>query len=282
MAATDRVGVLLTGRRQALRHRLGVRAARDRGRGGSQPARAGPVRRPPPAPGAADRRSRSTCPALQELCEQLRRRRRRAADRPRPRGPGPRPRGRAAPAFVPDPEIARATFDKYEAHLLLERLGLPSPPTVLPGEPVESLPVMVKPRQGSGARSIHRADDARAAEFFVSYVDEPTMVQKLMDGPEFSIDFLSRPRRPLPERDPADDDRVARRRVDQGHGDRRPRADRARARGCRRRSGCAVRARSRCSATARSASGSPTSTRASAARSRRRCTQRCPGVPTRS
>ena len=27
---------------------------------------------------------------------------------------------------------------------------------------------MVKPRQGSGARSIHRADDAEAAEFFVA------------------------------------------------------------------------------------------------------------------
>ena len=50
---------------------------------------------------------------------------------------------------------------------------------------------MVKPRQGSGARSIHRADDARAAEFFVDYVKEPTMVQRLMDGPEFSIDCLS-------------------------------------------------------------------------------------------
>jgi carbamoyl-phosphate synthase large subunit len=95
------------------------------------------------------------------------------------------------PALVPDPEIARATFDKYEAHLLLERLGLPSPPTVLPGEPVPGFPVMVKPRQGSGARSIHRADDARAAEFFIDYVDEPTMVQRLMDGPEFSIDCLS-------------------------------------------------------------------------------------------
>ena len=95
------------------------------------------------------------------------------------------------PALVPDPEIARATFDKYEAHLLLERLGLPSPPTVLPGDPVDSFPVMIKPRQGSGARSIHRADDEAAAEFFVGYVKEPTMVQRFMDGPEFSIDTLS-------------------------------------------------------------------------------------------
>ena len=62
---------------------------------------------------------------------------------------------------------------------------------MLPGEPVPPFPVMVKPRQGSGARSIHRADDARAAEFFVDYVEEPTMVQRLMDGPEFSIDCLS-------------------------------------------------------------------------------------------
>jgi carbamoyl-phosphate synthase large subunit len=95
------------------------------------------------------------------------------------------------PALVPQPEIARATFDKYETHLLLSKLGLPSPPTVLPGEEVERYPVMIKPRQGSGARSIHRADDARAAEFFVDYVREPTMVQKFMDGPEFSIDCLS-------------------------------------------------------------------------------------------
>ncbi|HEY2160330.1 MAG TPA: ATP-grasp domain-containing protein [Solirubrobacteraceae bacterium] len=94
------------------------------------------------------------------------------------------------PAFVPDPEIARATFDKYETHLLLERLGLPSPPTVLAGEAAESFPVMVKPRQGSGARSIHRADDAAATDFFVDYVKEPTMVQRFMDGPEFSIDTL--------------------------------------------------------------------------------------------
>jgi carbamoyl-phosphate synthase large subunit len=94
------------------------------------------------------------------------------------------------PALVPGPDTARATFDKYEAHLLLERLGLPSPPTVLPGQQPPYYPVIVKPRQGSGARSILRAKDVRAAEFFIDYAEEPVMVQKAMDGPEFSIDCL--------------------------------------------------------------------------------------------
>ena len=96
----------------------------------------------------------------------------------------------ALPALVPDAEIARATFDKYEAHLLLERLGLPSPPTVLPGEPIPYFPAMVKPRKGSGARSIHHAPDESAAAFMVDYIAEPAMVQKLMNGPEISIDLL--------------------------------------------------------------------------------------------
>jgi carbamoyl-phosphate synthase large subunit len=95
------------------------------------------------------------------------------------------------PAFTPDPDIARDTYDKYEAHLLLQRHGLPSPPTVLPGEEPDAYPVMVKPRQGSGARSIHFAADAEETAFFVRYVKEPTMVQRAMDGPEFSIDLLS-------------------------------------------------------------------------------------------
>jgi carbamoyl-phosphate synthase large subunit len=99
--------------------------------------------------------------------------------------------GRLPQALVPDPDIASATYDKYEAHLLLERLGLPSPPTVLPGEEPPSYPVMVKLRRGSGAVDIHRARDAEEAAFFCRYVDGPVMVQKLMNGPEFSIDTLS-------------------------------------------------------------------------------------------
>jgi carbamoyl-phosphate synthase large subunit len=99
------------------------------------------------------------------------------------------------PALVPSAEVARATYDKYQAHLLLQRHGLPSPPTVLPEQARETLeelayPVMVKPRRGSGARSIHLAHDPEQARFFVGYVAEPTMIQRAMGGPELSIDCL--------------------------------------------------------------------------------------------
>ncbi|HUB74747.1 MAG TPA: ATP-grasp domain-containing protein [Solirubrobacteraceae bacterium] len=110
------------------------------------------------------------------------------------------------PALVPSAEVARATYDKYEAHLLLTAHGLPSPPTVLPEHDLDALdyPVMVKPRRGSGARSIHVAHTPAQARLFVDYVQnapqaarplglpraEPVMVQRAMGGPELSIDCL--------------------------------------------------------------------------------------------
>ena len=144
-------------------------------------------------------------------------------------------------------------------------------------------PVMVKPRRGSGARSIHLARDAAQARFFVDYVDEPVMVQRAMGGPELSIDCLGDLRRALPQRDPPHDARVARRRVDQGR--RSSRDDELIELGRRTMEALArdrARAPSRSSATPTSASASPTSTRASAAPSRRPPTPRCPGAPTPS
>ena len=96
------------------------------------------------------------------------------------------------PALVPSVEVARATYDKYEAHLLLLERGLPSPPTVLPDADLDAIayPVMVKPRRGSGARSIHIARDPEQARFFIDYIGEPAMVQRAMRGPELSIDCL--------------------------------------------------------------------------------------------
>lgn len=93
-------------------------------------------------------------------------------------------------ALVPSSRVAAATYDKHACHELLEELGLPSPPTVLPGAEPPGYPVMVKPIHGSGARNIFPARTPEEAAFFVGYIDEPVMLQRLMDGPEFSIDCL--------------------------------------------------------------------------------------------
>ena len=42
----------------------------------------------------------------------------------------------------------------------------------------------------SSSRSIHAAADREEKDFFVRYVKEPVMVQRLMGGPEFSMDLL--------------------------------------------------------------------------------------------
>ena len=127
-------------------------------------------------------------PFLEQLVAEHGVARGRPADRPRHRGARRRrrPAARVRPLGRDRARDVRQVRDPSPAR----RLGLPSPPTVLPGEEPPSYPVMVKPRRGSGARSIHPAADRAEMEFFVGYVKEPVMVQRLMGGPEFSIDLL--------------------------------------------------------------------------------------------
>src|SRR5262249_5414668 len=70
------------------------------------------------------------------------------------------------------------------------RARRPGCPASRPGGPAGGYRAGVRPRGGWGSRSIRRAADAREAEFFVGYVDEPVMVQRRLDGPEFSVDLL--------------------------------------------------------------------------------------------
>ncbi len=60
------------------------------------------------------------------------------------------------PALVPSAEVARATYDKYEAHLLLTRLGLPSPPNGPAGGGARGAGV---PGDGQAASRLGRALD---------------------------------------------------------------------------------------------------------------------------
>ena len=99
-----------------------------------------------------------------------------------------------APALVllPASDVCRQVGDKYLAHKLFIRLGLPSPPSWLAGEvPADArYPLFVKVREGFGSRHIHKAADARELEFFLGYTPVESFVQQACLGDEFSIDVF--------------------------------------------------------------------------------------------
>jgi carbamoyl-phosphate synthase large subunit len=97
-------------------------------------------------------------------------------------------------AFVllPGPETIRLCEDKFAAHEFFEENGIPTPATWLPEAlPAEiGFPVLVKARRGFGSRHIYRAADRRELDFFLGYTSEPSMVQRMCAGEEFSIDVF--------------------------------------------------------------------------------------------
>ena len=100
-------------------------------------------------------------------------------------------RAAGAQVFLPTPEVAFGCQDKWECHLMLGRLGLPSPPTWLPDEvdPAElPYPVLLKPRLGFAGRHIYRCSSPAELAFFRAYSPAESVVQQALPGLEFSID----------------------------------------------------------------------------------------------
>ena len=198
-----------------------------------------------------------------------------AAHRPRPGGPrrgGRRRSGTPARvAFLPSAEVALGCQDKWACHVMLTERGLPSPPTWLPddADPAElPYPVLLKPRLGFAARHIYRCNSPEELAFFRGYSPAESVVQQAPARPRVQHRLLRRPRRAGARRRAAGDDPEQGRRADQGRDARRPPA-----RGARRGDGRGPRpGRAQHGAVlprGRPRSwGSPTSTRASAARSR--------------
>jgi len=86
---------------------------------------------------------------------------------------------------------ARICNDKYETCRYLRRYGVSAAESFLPGGLLagQALPLFVKPRFGRGSLGAFAARTARELEFFLEYVGDP-VVQRYLDGPEFTIDLL--------------------------------------------------------------------------------------------
>ncbi len=108
-------------------------------------------------------------------------------------GLAPTLRERGTTVFLPTPEVALGCQDKWECHLMLERAGLPSPPTWLAADTDAAdlgFPLMLKPRLGFAARHIYRAETPEEMAFFERQSPLESVYQRALDGTEFSIDCL--------------------------------------------------------------------------------------------
>ena len=159
------------------------------------------------------------------------------------------------------PTSSSAVADKYLAHVFFERARHRLAATWLPGRAAgrpARFPCSSRRAKASARATSTARDDRASSTSSSSYTPADSMVQACLRGRGVLDRRLLRPRRPLPERDPAHDDRVEGRRVDQGHDDQGPRADRLRPPRCRDAAASSARRTS-------SASASPTA----AARDRR-------------
>ena len=92
---------------------------------------------------------------------------------------------------VSPPWTSGVCNDKYQTALVLRARGVPVAETFLPGQLPSSpvLPLFIKPRVGRGGVGAYPVYTPGQLSFFLDYVADP-VVQRYLDGPEYTIDML--------------------------------------------------------------------------------------------
>jgi carbamoyl-phosphate synthase large subunit len=100
--------------------------------------------------------------------------------------------GEGIRVLINDREVVDTARDKYRTFRFCSREGIPVPETFLPGElpPDLPFPMILKPRDGRGSVGVQKIRDRRELEFFLGRVPNP-MVQRFIEGPEYTIDVLT-------------------------------------------------------------------------------------------
>ena len=131
--------------------------------------------------------------------------------------------------LLPEPEVVERTNDKWLAHCFFEEHGIDSPPTWLPEQVPDDLEFQFSSsRAGVSDRGTSTAPPIAASSTSSSATRPPRRWCSASARARSSRSTSSATSRALPQRSAADDDRVERRRVDQGPLDQGLGADRAR------------------------------------------------------
>jgi len=95
---------------------------------------------------------------------------------------------------ISDPSVISHCLEKIETYRQLEILGVPTPPTCSPAEQSleawQHFPAIVKPNIGSGSRHVYKVDNLEQLLSTIAGVPNP-VVQKYVEGPEYTIDVLT-------------------------------------------------------------------------------------------
>ncbi|MFC4518041.1 ATP-grasp domain-containing protein [Streptomyces ehimensis] len=94
--------------------------------------------------------------------------------------------------WLPDAESVRSCIDKAAFHEVLTEHGIATPRTWRPeaiGQVPDGTRLVVKPRRGHGAQSVHFVDRRDHARVLCEFVPEP-VVQERVYGSEFTTDCL--------------------------------------------------------------------------------------------